>query len=50
VTDLATGKTISCLVTDAQPYSPSRVVDLAATSFAQLAPLARGVVVVRVTW
>lgn len=50
VTNLATGKTISCVVTDSQPYSPNRVVDLNETQFAQLAPLWRGVVRVRVTW
>jgi rare lipoprotein A (peptidoglycan hydrolase) len=50
ITDLATGRVITCLVTDAQPYSPERVVDLNETQFAQLAPLSQGVVRVRVTW
>ena len=50
ITDIATGKTVSCLVTDVQPYSANRVVDMNEASFAQLAPLWRGVVRVRVTW
>ena len=50
VRDLATGRVITCLVTDSQPYSPSRVVDLSETSFAELAPLAQGVIRVKVTW
>jgi rare lipoprotein A (peptidoglycan hydrolase) len=50
ITDLATGRTISCVVTDYQPYSPTHVVDLNEASFAELAPLSTGVVEVRVTW
>ncbi len=50
VEDLATGRTISCLVTDRQDYAPGRVVDLSESQFSLLAPLWRGVVEVRVTW
>ena len=50
VEDLATGRTISCLVTDRQDYSPGRVVDLSRTQFAELTPLWRGVVRVKVSW
>ncbi len=50
VEDLATGRTVSCLVTDRQDYAPGRVVDLSETQFSLLAPLWRGVVEVRVTW
>ena len=50
IEDLATGRTISCLVTDRQDYSPGRVVDLSETQFAELTPLWRGVVRVKVTW
>ncbi len=50
VEDLATGRTITCLVTDRQDYSPGRVVDLSETQFAELTPLWRGVVRVKVSW
>ncbi len=50
VQDLDTGVTISCVVTDRQDYSPGRVVDLSETQFAQLTPLWRGVVRVKVSW
>jgi hypothetical protein len=49
ITDLATGKTISCLVTDYEADG-SRAVDMNETSFAELAPLAQGVIRVKVTW
>jgi hypothetical protein len=50
IRDLDTGKVISCVVTDTQPYSPNRVVDLSETQFAELAPLGQGIVRVEVTW
>ncbi len=50
VEDLATGRTVQCLVTDRQDYAPGRVVDLSESQFSELAPLWRGVVEVRVTW
>ncbi len=50
VTDLASGRSIQCVVTDRQAYSPGRVVDLSETQFSELAPLWQGVVKVRVTW
>jgi beta-lactam-binding protein with PASTA domain len=50
VRDLATGKVIHCVVTDREAAHGNRVVDLSETQFAQLAPLAKGVVVVRVSW
>lgn len=49
VTDLATGKTISCLVTDYEADG-ARAVDLSETCFEELAPLAQGVIEVRVRW
>jgi hypothetical protein len=49
VEDLATGKSISCLVTDYE-VDASRAVDLNETQFAELAPLAQGVIRVKVTW
>ncbi|MCX6507823.1 MAG: hypothetical protein NTY27_01345 [Actinobacteria bacterium] len=50
VRSLRTGITVYCVVTDAQPYSPGRVVDLDVTQFSKLAPLSRGVEHVVVTW
>jgi beta-lactam-binding protein with PASTA domain len=50
VRDLATGKVIHCVVTDREAAHGNRVVDLSETDFARLAPLAKGVVVVRVSW
>ncbi|MHB8334142.1 MAG: PASTA domain-containing protein [Acidimicrobiales bacterium] len=50
VEDLSTGRTIACVVTDRQDYSPGRVVDLSRTQFAELTPLWRGVVRVKVSW
>jgi beta-lactam-binding protein with PASTA domain len=50
VRDLKTGKVIHCIVTDREAAHGNRVVDLNETQFAQLAPLARGVVVVKVSW
>ncbi len=50
VRDLKTGKVIHCIVSDREGAHGNRVVDLNETQFAQLAPLAQGVVVVKVSW
>jgi len=50
VTDLETGKSISCVITDREGHGSNRVVDLNETQFAQLAPLAQGVISVKVSW
>ena len=50
IESLATGKTIHCTVTDHEAARGDRVVDLSETQFSQLAPLARGVVSVKVSW
>jgi hypothetical protein len=50
VTDLATGRTITCEVTDKESARGNRVVDLNETQFAELAPLAQGVIRVKVSW
>ena len=47
---VATGKTIHCVVTDREGARGNRVVDLSETQFSKLAPLARGVVLVKVIW
>jgi|GEM_PF-811759 len=50
VTDLATHKTIHCLVTDTEAHNPGRVVDLSNFCFEELAPLSQGVIMVRISW
>lgn len=50
VTDLATHKTIQCLVTDTEAHNPGRVVDLSETCFEELASPSQGVIQVRITW
>jgi hypothetical protein len=50
VTDLATHKTIQCLVTDTEAHNPGRVVDLSEYCFEELASPSQGVIQVRITW
>ncbi len=50
VTDLATGKSVTCVVTDREQPGDNHVVDLNQTQFAELAPLGQGVIQVRVVW
>ena len=50
IRDLGNGKVVHCLVTDHESARGNRVVDLSQFQFNQLAPLARGVVLVEVSW
>ena len=50
VRDLATGRVVTCVVTDREAAHGDRVVDLAEAQFSQLEPLWRGVIRVRVWW
>lgn len=50
ILDLATGKTVHCVVTDREGARGNRVVDLAQAQFSELAPLAQGVILVKVSW
>jgi beta-lactam-binding protein with PASTA domain len=50
VRDLATGRTVTCRATDREGSHGNRVVDLNAEEFAELSPLWRGVVRVKVSW
>jgi beta-lactam-binding protein with PASTA domain len=50
VHDLATGKSITCIISDREDSGSDRVVDLNETQFSELAPLAQGVISVKVTW
>jgi rare lipoprotein A (peptidoglycan hydrolase) len=50
VTDLATGKSVTCTVDDRQADNPGRVVDLSEATFSQLADPSSGLIEVRLTW
>jgi hypothetical protein len=50
IRDLATGKVVHCIASDREAAHGDRVVDLDTVQFAELAPLAKGVVVVKVSW
>lgn len=50
VTDLTTGRSITCVITDREAAGSNRVVDLSESGFAELAPLSVGVLRVKVTW
>ena len=50
VRNLATGHAIVCLVTDHEASKGDHVVDLSETQFAELEPLWRGVIHVKVSW
>ncbi|MHB1970013.1 MAG: PASTA domain-containing protein [Acidimicrobiales bacterium] len=50
VIDLATRKSVTCVVTDREQAGDDHVIDLNQTQFAELAPLGQGVIRVRVLW
>lgn len=50
VTNLANGRHVTAVVRDRGPYWEGRIIDLSPVAFAELAPLARGVVDVKVEW
>jgi len=50
ILDLENHKRTRCVVGDREGRSPGRVVDLGSRVFARLAPLARGVIRVRLGW
>jgi hypothetical protein len=50
VLDLSTGRSITCVISDREWHEGNHVVDLSETQFAQLEPLWRGVISVKVTW
>jgi len=50
VRNTQTGRTITCVINDREASGGLRVVDLSTADFSQLAPLARGVIPVRVWW
>jgi len=50
VVNLANGRQTQCRVEDRGPYQGGRIIDLAETTFAQLADPAQGVINVRIEW
>ena len=50
VTSLENGNRTTCRVGDRGPFIDGRVIDLSAERFAELAPLSKGVVRVRIEW
>ncbi len=50
IRDLATGRVVHCIASDREAAHGDRVVDLDTQQFAELAPLAKGVIVVKVSW
>jgi beta-lactam-binding protein with PASTA domain len=50
IRDLATGRVIHCIASDREGAHGNRVVDLDTQQFAELAPLSKGVVFVKVSW
>lgn len=50
VTNVATGASVTCTVTNRGPFVEGRVVDLDDASFAAIAPLSQGLADVRVEW
>ncbi len=50
VTNNGSGATTTCTVADRGPFASSRILDLSASVFEQLAPLSSGVISVTATW
>lgn len=50
VRDIATGKVVHCIASDREGAHGNRVVDLDSLQFRELAPLAQGVILVKVSW
>jgi rare lipoprotein A len=50
ITNLSSGATATCTVTDRGPYGAGRIIDLDKSTFAQLADPSSGIIQVRITW
>ena len=50
VTNLATGASTTCRVEDRGPYEGGRIIDLAESTFAQIADPSQGVIQVKIVW
>ena len=50
VTNLATGASTTCTVSDRGPYEGGRIIDLARATFSQIASTSQGVIQVRIEW
>jgi beta-lactam-binding protein with PASTA domain len=50
IRDIATGRVVHCIASDREGAHGNRVVDLDTQQFGELAPLSKGVIVVKVSW
>jgi beta-lactam-binding protein with PASTA domain len=50
IRDIRTGKVVHCIASDREGAHGDRVVDLDSQQFAELAPLSKGVILVKVSW
>lgn len=50
VTNLANGKTTTCVVSDRGPYVTGRIIDLSKTAFSEIANISDGVIRVSIEW
>jgi rare lipoprotein A len=50
VTNLANGKSTTCVINDRGPYVAGRIIDMDTTIFSRIASTSQGVVQVRITW
>lgn len=50
VTNLANGKTTTCVVSDRGPYVTGRIIDLSKTAFSEIASISDGVIRVSIEW
>lgn len=50
VTNIASGKSVTCRVADRGPYVKGRVVDLSRDAFSRISPTSKGVVQVTIEW
>jgi rare lipoprotein A len=50
VTNLANGKTTTCVVNDRGPYVEGRILDLSKGAFSEIATLSDGVIRVAIEW
>jgi rare lipoprotein A (peptidoglycan hydrolase) len=50
VTNTANGKATTCTVTNRGPFVEGRIIDLAKSTFAEIAPTSQGVINVRIEW
>ena len=50
VTDLDTGRSVTVVIDDRGPFGQGKIIDLSPEAFAQLEPLGRGILHVKLSW